>query len=1155
MRNNICRGITGFILISLLIVSWRVFVMNHNVYKPVIETGELAWENVPAADRSEELYSLYRVEEDLLTLTTEYGKGQIKMIDRMDHGSNTTRVAAINRFNRAVRRERTLLITGDLPVFAMAGDWPLVRSDPPMIKLGEFNLAFEIDGIRADVMIADHTTVRHLPEGSEWSVSFYDFPELKVTIRAVIIDENSIAFHVRSSGPAHRIEVQYGQFAMMGRLTDASYFGNVKQWIAKNQIHIKSSGGNAWDFTFDPDSGMREKVGVVGWSTNQCNSKEVDGTLIFTTTERTVNEFAGIAFHSFDGKGYETVREKAKSANTVEQVAEWIEKSGEYYKELIHNAAVRTGSDILDLGFRHAVLNHDYGHVGKGWLEGGHYWACYWANNYQISAAISLGQYEKAREALKFFGMRDGGYSIISASGEGFGNPSVSILGRSPIAFEGLPYYIYQLDQYVRHTGDWELVGKVLPYLDKMADDLYAISDSDGNGVLGWKLHANTFIYQADHLQLPGDGASPTLMMIGMTEYLSRFARETGNVHLSQKYSELSRKGSENLLRELWSQERGMFYSHKDPVGISHTSHYYSDFVFPALYSNLASSYTRSCLDQLIQTLIFRSEKSGLLLMRVGNYKPSMFATDNVMPTQMAEAARALFLEGYTDYAVRLMESVAYGATVYTESPGSFPERQNDQGKGEANFMFGNPYGSYIHTFINGLWGIDVEDNGKKLIFAPKLPREWENGEIRLGYADIAFEGTGDRRTFTIGSRSDTITGIRLDIPVHEGKNARMILNGKDVNTENIPGNGYTRLIWEGLLEEDIVVEILDSAKPAKELTREYQAGDTREGEVYFIPGVYYTYATRKDLMIDLRTRITVHPLPAIHRCEIKQDGEKKVLTGEGMAYEFRSKQMDLSVTVVSVSPHFHTTVQTQVDDKGLFQFHIDLDQPVIDIAKAEIQYTLSLRKRSHTGVVDAPVEGGRNANQVDIRDYLKDEMIQAMTGWRDEPYKVFLHESEQSEYIISSGDFFHAPYKGEEGNSLMAVISRGLSDRWTGQLQISNAADRVSFNIDRRTGSLSILLVSESQARNMFAQAGLLVIRYEDETERRIPLIVGVNMDFLRSSLGTESEPVRLYKGGGSDYAHVLRVGCDAQKTVRSIELVGLASDFYIGVLAINIG
>ena len=44
------------------------------------------------------------------------------------------------------------------------------------------------------------------------------------------------------------------------------------------------------------------------------------------------------------------------------------------------------------------------------------------------------------------------------------------------------------------------------------------------------------------------------------------------------------------------------------------------------------------------------------------------------------------------------MCGVARAATVFTEQPGSFPERMDAAGKGEYNYMFGNPSASYLYT-------------------------------------------------------------------------------------------------------------------------------------------------------------------------------------------------------------------------------------------------------------------------------------------------------------------------------------------------------------------------------------------------------------------------------------------------------------------------
>ena len=84
--------------------------------------------------------------------------------------------------------------------------------------------------------------------------------------------------------------------------------------------------------------------------------------------------------------------------------AEKLQRAGrEYFRALLRSCETQTPLPLLSAAFRWAAVEHDCLHCGDGWLEGGHWFACYWTNNFQISAALALGQDEAARRARAFW--------------------------------------------------------------------------------------------------------------------------------------------------------------------------------------------------------------------------------------------------------------------------------------------------------------------------------------------------------------------------------------------------------------------------------------------------------------------------------------------------------------------------------------------------------------------------------------------------------------------------------------------------------------------------------------------------------------------------------------------------------------------------------
>ena len=357
------------------------------------------------------------------------------------------------------------------------------------------------------------------------------------------------------------------------------------------------------------------------------------------------------------------------------------------------------------------------------WLEGAHWWSAPWTNLFQVSAAIALGQYERAGTALRYFASR--GFGVVKAS------------GNCDPGHDGLLYYILALTHYVDATGDLALARQVWPAFTRALDALLAARRGQGLGLLDWRLHCNPFLYQADHLGLPGEAASPSLMAAGMLERLAGLARQLGSEEQAELWEARAQLIDDGLRTRLWDEPGGYFYSHIDLQGLVHHAHYYTDLCYPALYTSLPHKYCRKSLDHLRQSLVYEAfpdelDGKGVLEMRVGDYKPTIFGNDNVMPTQTCEAARAFFRLGDRVTATRLLEGVALAGTVHTEAPGNFPEHMSFLGKGEANYLFGNPIASYANAVVDGLFGAVLTDGGSVLRWQPGFPGDWDHAHLRL---------------------------------------------------------------------------------------------------------------------------------------------------------------------------------------------------------------------------------------------------------------------------------------------------------------------------------------------------------------------------------------------------------------------------------------
>ena len=76
----------------------------------------------------------YKLLDDGVSITTVEGMDSIL---RSGHDCNSQLVSSIKQYNRGGKRDNTIMVTGDLPLFAMMRTYPENNLSPDLIKLGD----------------------------------------------------------------------------------------------------------------------------------------------------------------------------------------------------------------------------------------------------------------------------------------------------------------------------------------------------------------------------------------------------------------------------------------------------------------------------------------------------------------------------------------------------------------------------------------------------------------------------------------------------------------------------------------------------------------------------------------------------------------------------------------------------------------------------------------------------------------------------------------------------------------------------------------------------------------------------------------------------------------------------------------------------------
>lgn len=1028
----------------------------------------------------------YRVNDDGYSYSINKQWDNTKKALRMDHRSNKDSVFYDEFFNRGIRRGNNILVTGDKPRFALLKHLYQDKLSPDMIKMGDGMIAIIVGKEQEWLHLQKNAQVNFYPCNTEYSIALDSHPEIKVQLVISLAKDWGavIKLTITNTGVQQmklNAVLLFGGISVCGRTFSAAYFSPDEKNDYSNNVLKKVN-----DTINISSKNIQEKLSIVQMPLGSAAIE--NGQAKFSQDIILEPSRSKIIYYVLDNSGQQSGEINKADSNVAENL---INESKHYYESILNTYTIYTPDKILNAGFKTAILNFDNIYQEPAWLEGVHWWASYWANNYQISAAISLGQLSRAKKALEFFNSAKYGPSPAMMLS---GTPFVDSLRQG--WEDGLPYYLFQLIQYYNHTGDTLMIKQLWPALVNSIHKFFQLRDPDGNGLLNWHMGANAFMYQADHLGMPGDAASPSLIVAGMMDKLSAIAKQLGYNKEEIIYKSLSCKMYESLNKILWNKCEGTFYSHKDLQQIYHAPHYYTDFVFPALYTNLSKINCWQSLDNLYETLWTKNYKGERNLMRVGDLKPSIFGNDNVMPVQMAEAARAYFKSGDGEKGIKLLSSVALAGTIFTEAPGNFPERMNDEGKGEANYLFGNPIGAFIQTTVNGLFGIELADKGKQMNWHPAFPEDWNSAEINLPYvkADFKQKNANGLTEAVYRIEHDKSRTLLFSLLINPAVIKNIFCNGKEIKYKVIPG----------IEKMQVVVDAAEAMN--HEITVNYKSVEIRvEGQKQFHPDAKAKWIFNNDI-------------------DSLYDPQQN----------FRNFTFDKrSVTAV-----------VNNNSSGHHSFFVKLKN-----ISVLFPVSFNLKKNFHeTQIPNIIPKTKLSTALVDITKYFNTDTVYAFTEWRN---SNVIFDADYFSSIDTASKIVLKEFGVNAPPINMAMITFGLSDAYTRVTGKTRFPASLTIPVNKNGQQLSLLFMNEMETRLTGATIGQLTLTYNDGAVTQIPLIVGKNIDALSGFFANELVPVKMKF---TDYAKIYTTPINTNKVLKSFTISIDAADMEIGLMGVKL-
>jgi hypothetical protein len=444
---------------------------------------------------------------------------------------------------------------------------------------------------------------------------------------------------------------------------------------------------------------------------------------------------------------------------------------------LLDRIFIRTPVPLIDTALYAAIsgLENTY-ETGKAWLEGLQGWKSYWCNNYQVDAALHLGGLweQRARDAIVFFAQRPGGLgSIYTASGD-----------KADPRPAGLPYFLLTLHRYWRATGDTALVDDVMVKCGgfQVLEQLLVGLDPDDDQLLGFWSGGNEFLYQSDHLNLPGAALSPTLFMAGVLEGLAEMMpNHTSTVNFKRRAVYMASE----VTRLLWLPDKGRFASLRDFQNHTQTARvlYFTDLCYPTLYAGsllpLNATY-HTLLSVNASDLWMPADAScPYPRLRVGNMLPTLFGNNVPSVVAMSEMSEALLQGQVIDQGVSLLEGVSATASSRSNAPGNVMEFVSLSGRGSGDGQFGNPQGALVLAVVRGLFGLSPgsgESVGKALGWRPAIPESWAYATLELS-SGIRMNITGEASSRSYCLTLPVAQHVRIRVPLYR-RHVKAVVDG-----------------------------------------------------------------------------------------------------------------------------------------------------------------------------------------------------------------------------------------------------------------------------------------------------------------------------------------------------------------------------------------
>jgi glycogen debranching enzyme len=294
---------------------------------------------------------------------------------------------------------------------------------------------------------------------------------------------------------------------------------------------------------------------------------------------------------------------------------------------------------------------------------------------------------------------------------------------------DATPLYVIALEDYYRVSGDMAFLREMWPSAQK-AYEFSASTDHDGNGLIentnvghGW-VEGGNLLPAHEEIYLEG-------LWIEAGQAMARLAEAMGENKLAATYRQRAEQAGETVERLFWNEGRGFYAFARRPDGAM-TNEITVMPAVPMWWGLLNQERGARMLEHIASAAIATDWGARILSNQSQLYDPLSYHYGSVWPLFTGWAAMAGYRYHRPLVGYELL--MANAELTYDEALGAHTELlSGDRYRSFSFSSFDQVWSSamIITPLLRGLLGLEWDAPARRWTFAPQLPADWDQVEIR----------------------------------------------------------------------------------------------------------------------------------------------------------------------------------------------------------------------------------------------------------------------------------------------------------------------------------------------------------------------------------------------------------------------------------------